>query len=76
MNRVTATIKKRGGEANVAAIAGAVLSAPYRWPQEKSSGGAGGLVPRAHRRGLPDYANGIVLAAQEFPVPRAVSRTE
>jgi hypothetical protein len=72
MNHVTAT--KRGGEANVAAV----LSAPYRWPQEKSSGGTGGLVPRAYRRGLPDYANGIVLAAQEFPVPRAsaVSRIE
>jgi hypothetical protein len=37
VNRVTATIKERGGEAKVAAIAGAVLPAPYRWPQEKSS---------------------------------------
>ena len=59
-------------------MAGAVLSAPYRWQQEKSSGGTGGLVPLAYRRGLPDYANGIVLAAQEFLIPRAsaVSRTE
>jgi hypothetical protein len=59
-------------------MAGAVLSAPYRWQQEKSSGGTGGLVPLAHHRGLPDYANGIVLAAQEFLIPRAsaVSRTE
>ena len=78
MNQVTATTKKRGGEVKVAAMAGAVLSAPYRWQQEKSSGGTGGLVPLAYRRGLPDYANGIVLAAQEFLIPRAsaVSRTE
>ena len=78
MNRVTATIKKRGGEARVAAIAGAALSAPYQWRQEKSSGGTGGLVPLACHRGLLDYASGIVLAAQEFLIPRAsaVSRTE
>jgi hypothetical protein len=73
-----ATIKKRGGEAKVAAIAGAVLSAPYRWQPERSSGGTGGPILRAYHRGLPDDADGIVLAAQEFLIPRAgaVSRTE
>ena len=71
MNQATAIINRRSGEARVAAIAGAALSAPYRWQQEKSSGGAGGPVPQACHRGLQDYASGIVLAAPEFLIPRA-----
>jgi hypothetical protein len=51
MNHVTAT--RRGGEVKVAAMAGAVLSAPHRWQQEKSSGGAGGLVMAATRMAMP-----------------------
>jgi len=78
INQVAATIKKRGGEAKGAAIAGAVLSAQRRWQPERSGGGTGGPILQAYRGGLPDDGNGIVLAAQEFLIPRAsaVSRTE
>jgi hypothetical protein len=80
MNPATAIINKLGGEAKVAAIAGTARSAPYRWQQEKSRGGTGGLIPQAYHRGLLDYAdaNGIALAAEEFLTPRvsAVSRGE
>jgi hypothetical protein len=41
MKQVAAAIERRGGKAKVAAIAGAVLSAPYRRRQEKSGGGTG-----------------------------------
>jgi hypothetical protein len=58
MSQVTATIKRRGGEARGAAIAGAARSTPYRWQQEKSSAGTADLPLRAYHRGLPDYANG------------------
>jgi hypothetical protein len=47
MKQVAAAIERRGGKAKVAAIAGAVLSAPYRRRQEKSGGGTGGPVPQA-----------------------------
>jgi hypothetical protein len=38
MDPATAIIKKLGGEAKVAGIAGTALSAPYRWRHEKSRG--------------------------------------
>jgi hypothetical protein len=38
MDPATAIIKKLGGEARVAGIAGTALSAPYRWQHEKSRG--------------------------------------
>jgi hypothetical protein len=73
MNPAAAIIRKLGGEAKVAAIAGTALSAPYRWQHEKSRGGTGGLIPQAHHRRLLDYtdAHGIALAAEEFLMPRA-----
>ena len=73
MEPATTIIRKLGGEARVAAIAGTALSAPYRWQHEKSRGGTGGLIPQAHHRRLLDYAeaHGIALAAEEFLLPRA-----
>ena len=71
MEPATAIIKKLGGEAKVAGIAGTALSAPYRWQHEKSRGGTGGLIPQAHHRRLLDYAHGIALTAEEFLMPRA-----
>jgi hypothetical protein len=73
MDPATAIIRKLGGEAKVAGIAGTALSAPYRWQHEKSRGGTGGLVPQAHHRTLLDYADahGIALTAEEFLMPRA-----
>jgi GcrA cell cycle regulator len=70
MNHALTIIKKRGGEAKVAAIA---RSAPYRGQREKSAGGTGAGVCQAYRRGLPGHAdaNGIVRAAEEFLIPRA-----
>src|SRR5712675_990064 len=38
MDPATAIIRKLGGEAKVAGIAGTALSAPYRWRHEKSRG--------------------------------------
>jgi hypothetical protein len=77
MEPATAIIKKLGGEAKVAGIAGTALSAPYRWQHEKSRGGTGGLIPQAHHRRLLDYADadahGIALTAVEFLMPRAGS---
>src|SRR5216683_2087953 len=52
MDPATAIIRKLGGEAKVAGIAGTALSAPYRWQHEKSRGGTGGLIPQAHHRRL------------------------
>jgi hypothetical protein len=71
--QATAIIRKLGGEAKVAGIAGTALSAPYRWQHEKSRGGTGGLIPQAYHRRLLDYADahGIALAAEEFLPPRA-----
>src|SRR5882724_4368949 len=73
MDPATAIIRKLGGEAKVAGIAGTALSAPYRWQHEKSRGGTGGLIPQAHHRRLLDYADahGIALAAEEFLMPQA-----
>ena len=73
MDPATAIIRKLGGEAKVAGIAGTALSAPYRWQHEKSRGGTGGLIPQAYHRRLLDYADahGIALAAEEFLTPRA-----
>src|SRR6266436_2264869 len=73
MDPATAIIRKLGGEAKVAGIAGTALSAPYRWQHEKSRGGTGGLIPQAHHRRLLDYADahGIALTAEEFLIPRA-----
>ena len=73
MDPATAIIKKLGGEAKVAGIAGTALSAPYRWQHEKSRGGTGGLIPQVHHRRLLDYADahGIALTAEEFLIPRA-----
>ena len=73
MDPATALIRKLGGEAKVAGIAGTALSAPYRWQHEKSRGGTGGLIPQAYHRRLLDYADahGIALAAEEFLPPRA-----
>ena len=73
MDPATAIIRKLGGEAKVAAIAGTALSAPYRWQHEKSRGGTGGLIPQTHHRRLLDYAHahGIALTAEEFLLPRA-----
>ena len=48
MNPAAAIIKKLGGEAKVAGIAGTALSAPYRCQHEKSRGGTGGLIPQPH----------------------------
>jgi hypothetical protein len=75
MDPATAIIKKLGGEARVAGIAGTALSARYRWQHEKSRGGTGGLIPQAHHRRLLDYAagHGIALTAEEFLMPRASS---
>jgi hypothetical protein len=69
----TAIIKKLGGEAKVAGIAGTALSAPYRWQHEKSRGGTGELIPQPHHRRLLDYADahGIALIAEEFLIRRA-----
>jgi hypothetical protein len=66
-----AIIKKLGGEAKVAGIAGTASS--DRWQHEKSRGGTGGLIPQAHHRRLLDYADahGIALTAEEFLIPRA-----
>jgi hypothetical protein len=71
--RQQAIIKKLGGEAKVAGIAGTALSAPYRCQHEKSRGGTGGLIPQPHHRRLLDYADahGIALTAEEFPIRRA-----
>jgi hypothetical protein len=70
MEPATAIIKKLGGEAKVAGIAGTALSAPYRWQHEKSRGGN----RRTDSTGAPlDYADGhgIALTAEEFLMPRA-----
>ena len=73
MEPATTIIRKLGGEATVAGIAGTALSAPYRWQHEKSRGGTGGTIPQAHHRALLDYADahGIALKAEEFLLPRA-----
>jgi hypothetical protein len=73
MEPATTIIRKLGGEARVAAIAGTALSAPYRWQHAKSKGGTGGLIPQAHHRRLLDHAetHGIALTAEEFLLPRA-----
>ncbi len=73
MEPATTIVRKFGGEAKTAEVAGTARSAPYRWQQEKSRGGTGGLIPQAHHRALLDHAhaNGIALSAEEFLPPRA-----
>jgi hypothetical protein len=73
VNPATPIIRKLGGEAKVAEIAGTARSAPYRWQQEKSRGGTGGLIPQRYHRALLDYAqaHGIPLTAEDFLPPRA-----
>jgi len=72
MDPATRIIRKLGGEAKVADIAGTARSAPYRWQHDKSRGGTGGLIPQAHHRNLLDYAeaHGIELSAEDFLMPR------
>ena len=75
MEPAASIIRKFGGEAKVAEIAGTARSAPYRWRQEKSRGGTGGLIPQVYHRALLDYAQtqGLVLSAEEFLPPRATA---
>jgi hypothetical protein len=72
MEPAASIIRKFGGEARLAEIAGTARSAPYRWRQEKSRGGTGGLIPQTHHRALLDYAqtHGVALSAEEFLPPR------
>jgi hypothetical protein len=72
METAARIIEKLGGEAEVAAITGLSLTAPYRWQHAKSKGGTGGLIPQAHHRVLLDYAraHGIALCAEDFLSPR------
>lgn len=70
-------IRKLGGEAKVAEIAGVAFTAPYRWQHAKDKRGTGGIIPQRHHRALLDFAhrNDIPLVAEEF-LPRRVSREE
>ena len=75
MEPAASIIRKFGGEAKLAEIAGTARSAPYRWRQDKSRGGTGGLIPQAYHRVLLDHAQtcGIALSAEEFLPPIATA---
>jgi hypothetical protein len=78
MDPATSIIKKLGGEALVSKITGTAFTAPYRWQQEKSKGGTGGLIPQRHHRSLLDYAhqNDIPFVAEEFLPAREAGANE
>ena len=68
MEPASTIIKKLGGEAIVAQVVGAVITAPYRWQNPKSAGGTNGVIPSKHIQTLVEYAvsQGIELGVSEF----------
>lgn len=68
MEPARTVIERFGGEAKVAEVTGASMTAPYRWTYPRDRGGTGGNIPQKHHRALLEYAkqNDIELSAEDL----------